>query len=52
MSEQNDATYLYQWVSDTKSGLSAHLNYHVQNNSPKVSQLAQAYRQLKKELGY
>ena len=53
MAEDNqDATYLLSWVQDIQSGLSAHLQYHINNNTPQVSQLAQAYRQLKSELGY
>jgi hypothetical protein len=53
MAEDNqDVQYLLSWVKDAQSGLSAHLQYHIGNNTPQVSQLAQAYRQLKSELGY
>ncbi len=52
MSEQQDTQYLYQWVVDTQSGLAAHLNYHLQNNTPQLTQIVQAYRQLRTELGY
>ncbi len=50
--EQQDAQYLLQWVQDQASGLAAHLTYHIQNNTPQLAQIAQAYRQCKAELGY
>ncbi|HME54965.1 MAG TPA: hypothetical protein VKM55_22355 [Candidatus Lokiarchaeia archaeon] len=53
MAEDNqDAQYLLAWVQDTQGGLSAHLQYHLNGNTPQLAQLAQAYRQLKSELGY
>ncbi|MHA1792439.1 MAG: hypothetical protein ACTSVI_07325 [Promethearchaeota archaeon] len=52
MSEYQEVQYLLQWVQDTSSGLTAHLNYHLQNNTPQLSQIAQAYGTLKRELGY
>jgi hypothetical protein len=50
--DSQDVNYLLSWVKDAQSGLAAHLQYHIGNNTPQVSQLAQAYRQLKSELGY
>jgi hypothetical protein len=52
MAEAQDAQYLLQWVQDQAGGLAAHLQYHVQNGTQQLPQLAQAYRQLKSELGY
>jgi len=52
MAETADTQYLLQWVQDQQSGLTAHLNYHLQNNTPQLSQIAQAYTTLKAELGY
>nr|MDO8111683.1 hypothetical protein [Candidatus Sigynarchaeota archaeon] len=52
MAEAQDTQYLLAWVQDQAGGLSAHLQYHISNNSPQLAQIAQAYRQLKSELGY
>ncbi|MBD3188808.1 hypothetical protein GF325_18410 [Candidatus Bathyarchaeota archaeon] len=50
--DYTDAQYLLQWAQDTQNGLAAHLNYHLQNNTPQLGQVAQAYRTLKQELGF
>ena len=52
MAENQDTQYLLAWVRDQQGGLAAHLQYHIQGNTPQLAQVAQAYRQLKTELGY
>ncbi|MHA1368285.1 MAG: hypothetical protein ACTSRA_01030 [Promethearchaeota archaeon] len=52
MSEYQEAQYLLQWAQDLANGLAAHLQHHLDHNTPQLTQIAQAYRTLKMELGY